>query len=458
MKLTLRIENIDFLPDGGPLEYTVTDRGFEAGRDSAMDWTLPDPHRHVSGRHFEVIFRQGRFWLNDVSTNGTYLFGQSMRLPAAHELMHNDRLQVGHYVIRAVIEDTPQPAQHGSWAAPARPAADPWSIGGDFGAAPAPATPLPPPNRPAQALPGVYGDGFIDMAGGGAAGAAPMPSSPPFGMPPLHSQPPQHSQPVHSYPPAPAFAPELSQPPTPSPLPMPGAVPPPMAAPPRPAVQPFGGMPHAEPFAPVARPAAPMPAAAPAADAGLGSFLNAICRGAGLPPGSFDRVEPDRLGEEIGQALRLTTESLMALLGARAAAKQFVKSGSRTMIGGMNNSPLKFKPTAREAMETMYVQRPESYLSATAALEQGFDDIRRHQTAVYAAMQPALARLLEDLAPESIEERASGGLVTSKKARAWELFVERWDAKTHPYENGMLDLFLAYFAEAYDDAVKKTGG
>jgi type VI secretion system FHA domain protein len=148
----------------------------------------------------------------------------------------------------------------------------------------------------------------------------------------------------------------------------------------------------------------------------------------------------------------------MALLGARAAAKQFVKSASRTMIGGINNSPLKFKPNAVEAMQTMFGQRSESYLTSTASFQQGFDDIKRHQTAVYAAMQPALARLLEDLSPESIEERATGGIMSSKKARAWETFVERWDAKTHPYENGMLDVFLAYFADAYDVAVKKTGG
>ena len=30
MKLTLRIENFDFLPDGGPLEFSVTARGCEA--------------------------------------------------------------------------------------------------------------------------------------------------------------------------------------------------------------------------------------------------------------------------------------------------------------------------------------------------------------------------------------------------------------------------------------------
>jgi type VI secretion system FHA domain protein len=187
-------------------------------------------------------------------------------------------------------------------------------------------------------------------------------------------------------------------------------------------------------------------------------LLDAICKGAGLPLGSLGHADPQRLGEEIGKCLRIATEELMALLGARAAAKQFVKSSSRTMIGGLNNSPLKFKPNATEAMQTMFAQKSESYLTSTASFQQGFDDIKRHQTAVYAAMQPALARLLEDLSPESIEERATGGIMSSKKARAWETFVERWDAKTHPYENGMLDVFLTYFSDAYDEAVKKTGG
>ena len=68
-------------------------------------------------------------------------------------------------------------------------------------------------------------------------------------------------------------------------------------------------------------------------------------------------------------------------------------------------------------------------MGSTASFQQGFDDIKRHQTAVYAAMQPALAKLLEDLSPESIEGRAVGGIMSSKKARAWETFVERWDAK-----------------------------
>lgn len=435
MKLTLRIENLDYLPDGGPLEYTANARGFEVGRDPAMDWTLPDPTRHISSRHFEVVYRDRQFLLNDISTNGTFQYGASMRVSSPLHLSHNDRLQVGQYIIRVLIE---APAASVTPIA-APPAAAPPSFAQPSFAQPSFAQPsFAAPDPYAAPAPAAAADPWSL-----APTPAPMPMAPP----------PRQPEPV-SLAPQPVTAPPVA----PGPLAdsFPGAARPmmPPTAPPAPPQQ------ITAPPAPISEPFAPRPVTAPpqAAPADALPFLDAICKGAGLPPGSLANVDVSRLGEEIGKSLRIATEELMALLGARAAAKQFVKSASRTMIGGVNNSPLKFKPNAVEAMLTMFAQRSESYLPATAAFKQGFDDIKRHQTAVYAAMQPALAQLLEDLSPESIEERSTGGLMSSKKARAWELFVERWDAKTHPYENGMLDVFLTYFAEAYDEAVKKTGG
>ena len=125
MKLTLRIENYDYLPDGGPLEFSASARGFEVGRDSAMDWTLPDPNRHISSRHFEVVYRDRQFWLNDISTNGTFVYGQSMRVSSPLHLSHNERLQVGHYIIRVLIEE---PAANLMWRFRCRHASKPSSM------------------------------------------------------------------------------------------------------------------------------------------------------------------------------------------------------------------------------------------------------------------------------------------------------------------------------------------
>ena len=70
-------------------------------------------------------------------------------------------------------------------------------------------------------------------------------------------------------------------------------------------------------------------------------------------------------------------------------------------------------------------------------------------------MQKALGRLLDQLAPETIEMAVRGSAFASKKGRAWDLFVERWEER-NAGENGMLDAFLAHFAEAYDEASTKS--
>ncbi len=224
-------------------------------------------------------------------------------------------------------------------------------------------------------------------------------------------------------------------------------------------------MPASEPFS------APRPAAQPqptrpnpprkpqaarhgaSADAML---LRAICEGAGIRPEALMAGDPAETGREIGRALRIVAEDLANLLKARAATKQSVKSRSRTMIGNTDNNPLKFVPTAEEALEVMFGTARPGFQRGAAAVKSALDDIKRHQYGVHAAIQPALAQLLEELAPEAIEGKIGGSVLTSKKTKAWELYVERWDAMTAPYDNGMLDVFLAYFSDAYDAATRKS--
>ena len=102
--LTLRIENETTLPDGGPLSISVEGtRGIDIGRDQHLDWTLPDSNRFISGKHCEIRWQDGFFWLHDVSTNGTFLYGADGRLKAPHKLRDGDRFLVGHYIIVATV-------------------------------------------------------------------------------------------------------------------------------------------------------------------------------------------------------------------------------------------------------------------------------------------------------------------------------------------------------------------
>ena len=134
MTLRLSIENMDRLPDGGPLRVEVTGRGLDIGRDAQLDWTLPDPSRYVSSKHCEIRFRDGGYWLHDVSTNGTFVNGAQFRLDAPHLLRNGDRLNIGPYVVAVAIEG--QGATAGASATRAAAArADVWGAVGEVGGA-----------------------------------------------------------------------------------------------------------------------------------------------------------------------------------------------------------------------------------------------------------------------------------------------------------------------------------
>src|SRR5712671_1880124 len=120
MGLTLTIENQTNLPDGGPLSVSIQGRrGIDIGRDQYLDWTLPDPSRFISGKHCEVRWHDGGYFLHDVSTNGTFLDGADSRLKAPHRLRNGDRFAIGHYIVVAAIDG--EGAGEGSGAAPGTP-------------------------------------------------------------------------------------------------------------------------------------------------------------------------------------------------------------------------------------------------------------------------------------------------------------------------------------------------
>jgi type VI secretion system protein ImpI len=104
MLISLKVENLERLPDGGPLSYRSLGRSFVIGRENC-DWTLPDPDRFISGRHCEIRFEAGRFWLYDVSRNGTFVNGSSQRIASPYRLGQGDRLRIGRYIVSVSLED-----------------------------------------------------------------------------------------------------------------------------------------------------------------------------------------------------------------------------------------------------------------------------------------------------------------------------------------------------------------
>src|SRR6266853_1806869 len=87
---------------------TFSVEGGTIGRSADNDWVLPDPSRYVSAHHARVQFREGHFYLQDVSTNGVYVNDDmeplAKRGSSGYRLADGDVLRMGDYHIVAALE------------------------------------------------------------------------------------------------------------------------------------------------------------------------------------------------------------------------------------------------------------------------------------------------------------------------------------------------------------------
>jgi type VI secretion system protein ImpI len=96
----------------GPTAYKVFDeRGGSIGRIPGNDWVLPDAQNFVSSRHAVVSATGGVFYLEDKSSNGTFINSadQPVSRPAPQALKDGDRLYIGDYeIIVQLIPSAPE--------------------------------------------------------------------------------------------------------------------------------------------------------------------------------------------------------------------------------------------------------------------------------------------------------------------------------------------------------------
>lgn len=183
--------------------------------------------------------------------------------------------------------------------------------------------------------------------------------------------------------------------------------------------------------------------------------MRAFMEGAGITDASQLQIPPEEMGRIMGQIARMGTNELMRMLQDRAAVKLFVSNEDRTMRVATGNNPMKFMIDSEQAFEALFLKPRDGYLTGAAGFENALTDIRRHQAAVIAALQPALAEMLGGLSPEDIEADTGGGLMGGGARKAWDEFTKRWEARAAQGENGMLDAFIKAFSRHYADALRK---
>src|ERR1700754_1228289 len=108
--MTLRVRIVSdqrrLLGDRSSITFTVD--GGRIGRSAGNDWVLPDPLRYVSAHHARVEYREGHFFLEDLSTNGVFINDDDRPLakvhPMGYMLKTGDVVRMGDYQIVAALE------------------------------------------------------------------------------------------------------------------------------------------------------------------------------------------------------------------------------------------------------------------------------------------------------------------------------------------------------------------
>jgi type VI secretion system protein ImpI len=398
--------------------------GGTIGRLPDNDWVLPDPY--VSGRHALVRYLNGRFFVEDTSTNGVFVNAPDSRLSRtqAHALKNGDVLFIDAYEIKVAIEK-----ESGAEAESQDPLA---ALQGrvDRGDNPKrepPARKPRVPERQPEAIPPPPDD---DRTASMAARAPKEEAR-------------DRSNETQWF--------GLSEMDLPDPAPVP----------PRPkvvAVRPPEPR-RSEPKPAPARPSPPPPSRSKPASAepadGSAQMLK-LLEAAGVA-----NVDPsDELARTCGEILRVTVGGLMEVLRVRDQMKDDLRIRSTTFKPA-NNNPLKFSANVEDAFHNLLVRQNAAYLDPAEAFTEALHDVRDHQTAVLAAMRLAFETMLAQFDPNQLQEefdrhmKKGSILGVPAKLRYWDLYREKYGDTIKDAETSFRTLFGNEFAKAYEEQIER---
>jgi type VI secretion system FHA domain protein len=376
--------------------------GGTIGRLPDNDWVFPDPY--VSGRHALIRYLNGKFFVEDTSTNGVFINSPDTRVSRSqpHQLKHGDTIYIDAYRIQVSIEK-PNAGN--------KLEGDPFellkahsrNVRNDKTVAM-----LPPEDdrtesmmRKRDAEPAVewFQESDADDGDNKEASRAPPPAA------------------------APAKAAKRTAP-----------------------------TPVRE--TPVTRDrATPKPAAtSDASDALIREMMSAA---------GIQGVEPSaELAQTLGAVLRVAVGGLMDVLRARERMKDDMRLRGTT-FKIQHNNPLKFSANVDDAFHNLLVKHNPAYLSPPDAFEDALRDVRDHQAAIIASMRLAFETMLAKFDPTRLQEdfdrqmKKGSILGVPAKLRYWDLYREKYGEMVKDAEGNFRTLFAEEFAKAYEEQLER---
>jgi type VI secretion system protein len=400
---------------------TFSVEGGTIGRSADNDWVLPDPLRYVSAHHARVQFREGHFYLQDVSTNGVYVNDDmeplGKRGSAGYRLSDGDLLRMGDYHIVAALEARQLAEESGAAAVPTSIHAL-RTLGApvhDIGAPLDLEQLLVPAEDTGGALPELPVNAYGQSVDSGRVRALSR-------KPALAPTPPA---------PAPAAAADDAD------LSL--------------------GRRMERLAEALGREAKAGAASIKLEDVHTG--LDAFCRGAGI---DSERLPADAQGRLLHLAGRLLRETL---LGFKELERSRGETRNRYRVEATPPEPDDPRPSLansdlEELLIALFVQHESRSLDSVQWLRETVAEAKLHESATAQATRTAFVEFLDRLDPAELEarfERAArrGKARTADKAQYWELFTTFYRNLIEMPADHLPHTFVEAFAAAYRGASKK---
>ncbi|MEM1141395.1 MAG: type VI secretion system-associated FHA domain protein [Pseudomonadota bacterium] len=163
----------------------------------------------------------------------------------------------------------------------------------------------------------------------------------------------------------------------------------------------------------------------------------------------------------LASILEVMTPPLMAAIASRSQFKEQMRM-RQTLIHARENNPLKVSDDAKLAMLRLLLNNEPGMLHGIDAVNQAFRELANHQTALLAALKPALQDTIELLSPERIDNDVPTGALdkltpASRKGKLYDEFATRYKKLTRDGGKSVEQRFLGALASEYDSAIFKLG-
>lgn len=158
------------------------------------------------------------------------------------------------------------------------------------------------------------------------------------------------------------------------------------------------------------------------------------------------------------QLLLSLVAGVMDVLHARAELKNSLRMPV-TLIQRTENNPLKFAPTAEEAIKRLLGDPDPAYLTGMDAVEDARRDIARHHMAMLAGMRAAFENVFAQFAPARFDqegERDSRVFGLRRANGPWKRYTDYYNSLLNDEDERFRRLFGEEFAHAYEEQMARA--